>query len=77
MTSIAKKRLLRQKFKHHFMSALQNNKSTETSGSMFAERIEKTKKTNFESELMKIFDCFLDGHGKYDSNLVSFKIKYL
>ena len=32
MPSIAKKRLLRKKFKQHFMSALQKNKSTQTSG---------------------------------------------
>ena len=43
MPSFAKKRLLRKKFKQHFMSALQKNKSTQTSGSVFAERIEKVK----------------------------------
>ena len=26
---------------------------------------------------MKTVDCFLDGHGNYDSSLVSPKIKYL
>ena len=46
MPSIAKKRLLRKKFKQHFMSALQKNKSTQTSGSVFAERIEKLKRLN-------------------------------
>ena len=75
--SIAEKRLLRKKFKQHFKSALQKNKSTQTSGSVFAERIEKVKKTIFELELIKIVDCFPDGHGNYDSNLVSFKIKPL
>ena len=55
------------------MSSLQKNKSTQTSGSVFAERIEKAKKTKFELELIKIEDCFLDGHGSYDSKLVSFK----
>ena len=59
------------------MSALQKNKSTQTSGSVFAERIEKVKKTKFELELIKIVDCFLDGHGNYDSKLVSFEIKSL
>ena len=74
---LQKKKLLRKKFKQHFMSALQKNKSTQTSGSAFAERIEKTKKTELEVELIKIVDCFLDGHGSYDSNLVSYKIKSL
>ena len=77
MPNNAKKRLLRIKFKQYFMSALQKNKSTHTSGSVFAERIEKVKKTKFEMELIKIVDCFLDGHGNFDRNLVSFKIKSL
>ena len=77
MPSIAEESLSRKKFKQHFMSALQKNKSTQTSGSVFAERIEKVKKTKFEFELIKILDCFLDGNGNYDSNLVPFKIKYL
>ena len=59
------------------MSTLETNKSTQASGSVFAERIEKVKKTNFELEPNKIVDCFLDGHGNYDSTLVSFKITSL
>ena len=59
------------------MSAFQKNKSTQTNGSVFAERIEKAKNAKFELELRKNVDCFLDGHGTYDSNLVSFKIKSL
>ena len=51
--------------------------TTQTSGSVFAERLEKVKKTKFEPELLKIVDCFLDGRGIFDSNLVSFKIKSL
>ena len=39
--------------------------------------LEKSKKTKFELQLKKTVDCFLDGHGNYDSNLVSFKIKSL
>ena len=79
MSSIAKKRLLEKslKFKQHFMSALQKNKSTQTSGSVVAETIEKVKKTKFELELRKLVECFLDGHANYDSNLITFKIKSL
>ena len=44
---------------------------------MFAERIQKVKKTKFEFELNKIVDCCLDGHGNFDSNLVSPKNKSL
>ena len=71
MPSIAKKRLLRKKFKQHLMSALQKNKSTQNSGSVFAEKFEKVKKTKLELELRKVVDCFLEGHGNYDSNLFS------
>ena len=74
---VLQKRLLRKKFKQLLMKALQKNKSTQTSGSVFAERIEKVKKTKFELELIKIVDCFLDGHGNSDRNLVSFKMKSL
>ena len=77
MPSIAKKRLLRKKFKKHLFSSFQKTKSTQTIGSVFAERNEKVKKTKFELDLIKIVDCFLDDHGNYDSNLVSFNIKLL
>ena len=77
MPSIAKKRLLRKKYKKHLFSSFQKTKTTQTSRSVFAERIEKVKKTKFELDLIKIIDCFLDGHGNYDSNLVSLKTKSL
>ena len=77
MHRIAKKRLLWKKYKKHLLSSIQKIKSTQTSGSMFAGRIEQVKKTKFELELIKIVDCVLEGHGNYTSNLVSFKIKFL
>ena len=73
MPSIAKKRLSRKKYKKPLFSSLQKTKSTQTRGSLFADRIEQVKKTKFELELIKIVDCFLDGHGKYSSSLVSLK----
>ena len=77
MLSIAKKRLLRKKYKKHLLSSFQKTKLTQTSESMFADRLEQVKKTNFEFELIEIVDCFLDGHGKYTSNLVSLKMNSL
>ena len=77
MPSIAMKRLLRKKFKKHLLSSFQKTKSTQTSGSVFADRIEQVKKTKFQLELVRIVDCFPDGHGNYTINLVSFKIKSL
>ena len=73
--SIAKKRLLRNKYKKHLLSSFQKTKTTETSGAVFADRIEQVEKTKFELKLVKIVHCFLDGHGNYTSNLVSFIIK--
>ena len=75
MSGIAKKRLLWKKYKKHLFSSFQKTKLTQISGAVFAERIEQVKKTNFEIELIKNVDCFLDGHGNYTSNLVSFKKK--
>ena len=77
MPSIAKKRLLSKKYKTHMLSSLQKTKSTQTRGSVFADRIEQAKKAKFELQLIKAVDCFLDGHGNYSSSSVSFKIKSL
>ena len=77
MPSIAKKRHLRNKYKKHFIISIHKTKTTHTSGSVFAERNEQVKNTKFELELIKIVDCFLDGHGSYDTNLVSFNLKSL
>ena len=46
-----------------------------TIGSVIADRIGQGKKTKFKLELTKTVDCFLDGHGKCTSILVSIKIK--
>ena len=59
------------------MSAFQENKSTQSSASVIAERIEKAEKTKFELELMKTLDRIRDGHGNYDCYLVSLNIKSL
>ena len=40
-------------------------------------KIGKVTETNVELEVLKIVACFLEGHGKYDSNLISFEIKSL
>ena len=77
MLSIAKKRLLKKNYKRHLLSFIQKTKSTQTSGSVFADRIKQVKKTKFELELITIVDCFLDGHGVFTSNFISFKIKSL
>ena len=77
MPNIGKNRLLRKKYKKHLFSSFQKTRTTQTNGSVFAERTEKVKKTKFELELIKIVDCFLDGHSNYVSNLISFEKKSL
>ena len=77
MPSIAKKRLLTKKYKKHLLSSFQKTKLTQTSGSIFSDTIKQIEKTKFDLQLTKIMDCFLDGHGNYSSNLVSFKRKSL
>ena len=44
--SIAKNRFLRKKYKKHLFSSFQKTKLTQTSGSVFAERIKKSKRLN-------------------------------
>ena len=75
MPSIAKKRPLRKKYKKQLLSSFQKTKSTQTTGSVFADRIEQGKRTNLKKKLLKFVDCFLDGYANYSSILVSFKIK--
>ena len=58
MPSIAKKRLFRKKYKKHLLSSIQKTKSTQTNGSVFADRIEPVKKTKFELELKKNLGFF-------------------
>ena len=71
MPSNAKKRPLRKKYKRHLLSSFPMTKSTQTIESVFPDRIEHIRKTKFELELIKILDCFPDGHVSYTSDLVS------
>ena len=77
MPIIAKKRLLRKKYKKHLLSSFQKTKSTPTSGSVLADRIEQVKKTNFEFEVIKIVVCFLGGHGNHTGYFASLNKKFL
>ena len=58
MPSIAKKALA-EKNKKLLFSSHQKTKTTQTSGSVFAERIEKVEKTKYELDLIKKVDFFL------------------
>ena len=71
--SIAKKTLLRKKYQKQLLCSFQKTKSTQNSGSVFADRIEQVKKTKLDLELIKTAEFFVDGHGNFTSNLISLK----
>ena len=75
MPSIAKKRLIRKKFKKHYLCSDQKLVSTQTLGSAFLERIPKIQNSKYESDLFEIIDCFIDCQGSVHCNYVSFVIK--
>ena len=66
--SIVKEKLLGKKCKKSLLSYLKGIKMPQTSRKVFADRTEQFKKTNFEVELKKFVDSFLDAHGSYTSN---------
>ena len=73
--SIAKKRLLRKKFKRHYLCYNQKLASTQTLASAFLDRIRKFQNSKYESNLFKIIACFIDCHGSVHSDYVSFVMK--
>ena len=73
--SISKTRLSRKKFKRHLLRAEQRNASTQTLGSSFLDRVHSLRNSKYESELIKIVDCLLDGHGIIDNPLLYLEIR--
>ena len=73
--SISKKRLSRKKFKRHVLRAEQRNASTHTLGPSFLDRVHSLRNSKYESELIKIVDCLLDGHGIIDNPLLYLEIR--
>ena len=65
------------KNKIHSLSSFIKTISTQTSGSVFAVKIDRVKRTENEFELIKTVDCFLDCQGNYTSSLVPFERKIL
>ena len=57
------------------LTSFQRSIPVQTTRSVLVELVESVRKTEFDLEQIKIIDCFLDGHGGYERNLVSFKIK--
>ena len=75
MPSIAKKRLLRKKYRKHLLTFFQKTKLTQTSQSLQTDLNKLT--TKLQLKLMKSVDWSLDGHGNYTSNSVNFRIQSL
>ena len=74
--SVSRKRLVRKKFKKHYLSSNQKLASTQTLGSAFLDRIRKVQNAKSESDLFKIIDCFIDGYGSVNSERFSFSINF-
>ena len=76
MPSFAKKPLIRKNSEGLIFCSNQNLASTQTQGSAsFLDRSRKIQNSKYESELLKIIDCFTDCHGSVHSDYVSFVIK--
>ena len=74
--SVAKKRLLRKKFKRHYLCPKQKLAYTQTIGSAFLESVHKVENSKYEDDLLKIIDCFVVGFGFVNSDLVNFSINF-
>ena len=57
------------------MSSSEKTKQISPSGSVFADKIELVKKTEFGLDFTKLVGCILDVYGIYVSNLLVYKIK--
>ena len=75
LPSVSKKRLSRKKFKRHLLRAEKRNASTQTLRSPFSDRIQSLKNSNYESELIKIVHCLLEGHGIFDNPMLYFEVR--
>ena len=75
MPCVAKKRLLRKKFKRLYLCSNQKLASTQTIGSAFLERVRKKQNSKYAHDLLKLIDCFIDGYGFEKSNCVNFSMK--
>ena len=73
--SISKKRWSRKKFKRHLLRAEQRIAITQTLGSSFLDGIHSLRNSEYESKLIKIVDCLLDGHGIIDNPLLYLEIR--
>ena len=49
--------------------------TTQTFGSAFLEEIQKFQNSKYDTDLLKIVDCFIDGYGNVNSERVNVSIK--
>ena len=63
----------------NFFISDQEFASTQTLESAFLERIRKVQNSKYETDLLKIVDCFIDGYGTVNSSVSNFLliIEYL
>ena len=72
---VCPKKMCRKKLKRHLLRAEQRNVTTQTMVSSFLELVQSLTSSKHESELIKIVDCLLDGHGLIDNTLFYLEIR--
>ena len=73
---VLRNRLLRKKFKKHYLSSNQKLASTQTLGSAFLDRIPKNQNSKYEPDLFRLLDFFIGGYGSVNSERVNFSIDF-
>ena len=77
MPSIGKKKLLRKKYKKHFLINFKQTKSTQTKVSVYQFLQNELNKLKNELEILEIVDCLSGDCDSFSCNLVTFEIKSL
>ena len=77
MPSIAKKPLIWKNYKRHYLISNQKLASTQIYGSAFPDTIRNVQNWTYESDFLKIIDCFIDCHDDVNSDYISFVIKLI
>ena len=62
----------RKETKNDYLSSAQKLASTQTLGAAFLGRFRKVPNSKYEINLLKTFDCFIDGYGTVNSEHINF-----
>ena len=74
MAQNCKKDTLAEKVQKTFNELHTKTISSQNSGSIIVESIEQVRGTNDELDSLNIVDCFVDGYGNYNDNLITLEL---